>query len=951
MQKKQFSIRGMHCASCKGLIEMVVGKLEGVQSVHVNYATEKATIEFDPAVINIDEIAKAVKSAGNYTMETTMPEHHENQGKQEEHMHGGAGEDYEKLRKKVLYIGIASIPFWVIMGYMIGMSLGVFQRNHAPLGYSMFGSIEINLFFFLQWLLATPIFFYGGKDFFVSAKNALKHRRANMDTLIAIGTATGWFFSTVVTFLPFLFEFSGQDVFFESTVFIVFFILLGRLLEARAKSHANSAIKSLLALGAKQAVIIRDGIEQTVAIEDVLVGDIVRVRPGEKIPVDGILVSGNSSVDESMITGESLPVFKEVGSQVIGATINKTGTFEYRAEKVGSETMLAQIVAMVEAAQGSTAPIQKLADRVSNIFVPMVISIAVIAFIFWYAIAQMIGIEVSSGFELAIFTFLTVLIIACPCALGLATPTAIMVGTGKAASTGILIRDAQALEDANKIKTIVFDKTGTLTKGVPTVTDYLISDTTLSEQKILQYAYAVEHVSEHPLSEAITKFVSKNISNNQAKVEKFENIPGKGVFGIIDQKEILIGNNRLLEEKNCQFDESFRAEKKSWSKQGKTLVLVAIDGREVAAFAVADTIKEESKAIIQKLKNLGIKTIMLTGDHVLSARAIADEIGIDDVIADVVPGEKASVIENLKKDSHHGLIAMVGDGINDAPALATADIGIAMGTGTDIAIESAGIVLVSGSLEKLIQALEISFLTMRTIKQNLVWAFGYNLLAIPIAAGVLYPTFGLLLSPIIAGAAMAFSSISVVLNSIRLKSYTMKNYQWSDILFFLSIGIFLIVVGTLGFALSKSSVDSETVHYHAGFQIVQNGMLLDYSAPEYMHVVPCLDKNVHIEIDKNDVTERIHLHNQVGTVAHIHDNGVVWEDLLRSLGAIDTFSNMPITVFDTQGKKIENGLQKVIDSYESIVIVVGGAPSDISKYIVSKETILKAEKDVENCGK
>ncbi|MBT3419493.1 MAG: heavy metal translocating P-type ATPase [Candidatus Magasanikbacteria bacterium] len=805
MKKEQYQIVGMHCASCKKLIETFVGEIDGVESVHVNYASEKMSIEYDEGKVTIAMIKKAVSKGGDYTLVSDQEEE-----KQDDSKDTVKKKEYRKAKKRMLIVGLASLPFIFLMIYMVASIFGVVKMVHAPFGFIELESFnyKINAFFLAQWILATPILFVGGKQFFVSAYNALKARSANMDTLIALGTGVAWLFSSVVTFFPKVFNEIEVDVFFEAAVFIVFFILLGRWLEARAKGQANDAIASLLKLQAKEAQVIRDGEEITIPIEDVVVGDSIIVRPGEKIPVDGVIVDGASTIDESMITGESIPVEKKKKDVVIGATINKTSTFTFKAEKVGKETMLAQIVKMVEEAQGSTAPIQKLADKVSSVFVPVVVFVSVLALIFWFFVAPALGIiDQGSALQLSVFIATTVLIIACPCALGLATPTAVMVGTGKAAHKGILIKDAEALERAHAVHTIVFDKTGTLTKGEPEVTNIYIDEKEDSAM-ILAYAYGLEHLSEHPLSVAVTKYVLATVKKvEKYTVENFMAVEGRGVSGKIDKKEIYLGNERLLSEQKIAISDELSKHASAWKKEGKTLIYMAVGNIAVGVFGLADTIKEESKHTVALLQSMGIRTIMLTGDNKETAMAIGSQIGIDDVIAEVLPQDKADKIKALKAEVKEGeIIAMVGDGINDAPALAEAHIGIAMGTGTDVAIESADIVLVQGTLDKLVEALHISRLTIRTIKQNLCWAFGYNIIAIPVAAGVLYPLFGVLLSPIIASAAMAFSSISVVLNSVRLKRITIKNKGISDVLFYMFILIFVVGASYMGFLLSKSSL-------------------------------------------------------------------------------------------------------------------------------------------------
>lgn len=793
--KEIYPIIGMHCASCKMLIERMVSKVEGVNTVNVNYASEKMVVEFNESIPGIiDSIQKAVESAGSYKLikgdsgdlvlasppeakkiedsqKNEMDHSNMNQEAMNHSKHDHAKmlkrEEYEKLIRKVKIVAILAIPFMLIMVYMILGKLGVFPMSHAPLGHISFDQFhyKINLFFLIQFLLATPILFWGGRMFFESAITALKVRAFNMDSLVALGTFTAWLFSTVVTFVPNAFSSVEADVFFEASVFIILFILLGRVLEARAKGQANDAIKKLLELGAKNANVIRDGKEVSIPVDQVQIDDVIIVRPGEKVPVDGVISKGESTIDESMVTGESMPVTKSIESDVIGATINKTSTFEFRATKVGKDTMLSQIIKMVEEAGGTTAPIQKLADKISGVFVPIVIVISIVAFLFWLIVAPNIGsIEsVSSYFELAIYIATSVLIIACPCALGLATPTAVMVGTGLAAKKGILIKDAESLEVAHKINTIVFDKTGTLTKGQPEVTDFKVNG---DQKDIFSAVKAVEGMSEHPLSNAIATFISEK-EFNELTVKNFENKEGRGVSGDIGDKKVLIGNLRLMEEENIKLEAELEKYAEKLKSEGKTTIYVSIDKKNVAVFGLRDEIKPDSKEAVERLHDLGIKVVMLTGDNKQTAKAIGDELGIDEVISEVLPKDKAEKIEALQKDG--SIVAMVGDGINDAPALATADIGIAMGTGTDVAIESGDIVLVKGTLDKVIETIQVSKRTLRIIKQNLFWAFGYNVIAIPIAAGVLHIFGGPLLSPIIASGAMAFSSVSVVLNSLRIR--------------------------------------------------------------------------------------------------------------------------------------------------------------------------------------
>ena len=780
--KKTFPIIGMHCASCKALIEDVVSDLKGVTAVQVNYATEKMTVEYDAQKVDISALKKSVASAGSYELVDTTagktvlaspPEAHKIISKKQEGHEMTLDEDmrakrYAQLQRTVFWLGIGSIPFVFIMIWMtIGMSLGWMMPE------KIFGSLF--LFHLMQFLVATPILFIGGSVIFQSAISALKVKASNMDTLIALGTGMAWIYSTIVTFFPNTFAgvSGGTEVYFEAAVFIIFFIMLGRLLEMRAKGQASAAIKALLHLQAKEATVIRNKKEVVIPIDEVIVGDIIIIKPGQKLPVDGIVSIGSTSIDESMVTGESFPVEKNVGDEVIGATINTSGSFQYKATKVGADTLLSQIIQMVEDAQATEAPIQRLADKVASVFVPSVITIAVLAWVFWFFIAPPFGI-ISGGaaLQFAIYIAITVLIIACPCALGLATPTAVMVGTGMAAARGILIKDAKALEIAHKIDTIVFDKTGTLTLGKPEVQTFEI------ESKYIPLLYSIEKQSHHPLADAVVRHIES--AGFQIKpgmtVDTFKDISGKGVQAIVDGKKVIVGTERLMNEQNMIIPEKYKNSIVALRKKAQTISFISVDSTVVGVIGIADSVKNDAKEAIATLKKMGIKTVMITGDNKETAEAVGKAVGIDEVIAEVLPGEKAEVIKKLQLDpgSESGMtrkkyVAMVGDGINDAPALATADIGIAMGTGTDVAIATGDIVLVKGTMNKVVESIEVSQKTLLVIKQNLFWAFGYNIIGIPIAAGILFPVFGILLSPIIASAAMAFSSISVVGNSLRLK--------------------------------------------------------------------------------------------------------------------------------------------------------------------------------------
>ncbi len=727
---KTFPIKGMHCASCVNVIEKSLKKVDGVENCIVNLATEKATVTYDSKIVTKEKISDAVKNVGYQAMI------YEDAKTQEE----------EKLEKqKELNLLRIKVILSLILGGLIlwGSFPGIME--FAP-------SVLKN--FFVQFLLATPVQFWAGWEFYRSSFNSIKHRSANMDTLVTIGTSVAYFYSTFVVFFPAVFASANIESvmpFFDTSTVIIGLILLGRYFEAKAKSQTSDAIKKLIGLQAKTARVIRNNIETDIPIEEVQIGDIVRVRPGEKIPVDGILTEGNSSIDESMITGESIPVEKIVGDTVVGSTFNKSGTFLYKATKIGSDTMLSQIIKLVQDAQGSKAPIQRLADLISSYFVPIVLMLAIATFALWFNFGP------TPAFLYAMLNLVAVLIIACPCAMGLATPTAIMVGTGKGAENGILIKDAESLETAHKINTVIFDKTGTLTNGKPIVTDIITPNDPLLA---LRLAASLEKGSEHSLAEAIVRQAEIKKLILSSKVEKFKAIPGHGIEGIVDKKTIYFGNRKLMQSKNINIVEVentvIRLE-----TEGKTVMLLAVNNKVNALIAVADTVKESAKDGIQKLKRMGITTVMITGDNKRTADAIAKEIGIEKVFADVLPQDKETYVRKLQSD---GIVAMVGDGINDAPALAAADVGIAMGTGTDVAIEAADITLVNKNLSSVAGAINLSKKTMRTIKINLFWAFGYNVILIPVAmAGRI--------SPILASAAMALSSISVVSNSLLLKKY------------------------------------------------------------------------------------------------------------------------------------------------------------------------------------
>lgn len=732
---KTFSVKGMHCASCVRVLERALKKVDGVSDASVNLANEKATVICDTHVVSDANLSAAVAGVGYIAM----------LGKELK-----TEEEQKVETKKELRLLLARIILSLVVGALI-MWGTLFCTKETPIFLvSLYG----------QLLLAIPVQFWAGFPFYKSAIAALRNRTANMDTLVALGTSVAFGYSAIMTLnLDLL---NGQPVermpVFDVAPIIIGLVLLGRFIEARAKVSTSDAIKKLLGLQAKTARVIRNGKEIDIPISEVMVGDTVRVRPGEKLPVDGIILTGESTIDESMLTGESLPVEKAKGDLVVGATANKHGSFTYKATKVGQATMLAQIIRLVQQAQSSKAPIQRIVDTVSSYFVPIVIMLAIATFVIWYDFGQ------PPAFMFALFNAIAVLIIACPCAMGLATPTAIIVGTGKGAEHGILIKDAQSLEIANKITTVVFDKTGTLTKGRPEVTD-VIELNKLSQTEILVLIASLEKGSEHALADAIVNEAeAKQVRLHE--VTKFKAIPGHGVEGIVNKKHLMFGNRRMMKREDISLGQ-IESQIAELETQGKTVMILTANKKLSALIAVADTVKESAKTGVQALHKMGIEVVMLTGDNERTAKVIAQKLGINNVIAGVLPDQKVSEIKKLQ--AHGAKVAMVGDGINDAPALAAADIGIAMGSGTDIAIDAADITLINKNLTSVASAITLSKKTMRTIKQNLFWAFGYNVILIPVAMGVLHPFFGIILSPIYASIAMAGSSISVVLNSLLLK--------------------------------------------------------------------------------------------------------------------------------------------------------------------------------------
>ena len=736
-----FKVDGMTCSACSNRVERVTGKLPGVQSSVVNFATEKLTVNINEDEVGYGEIKAVVEKAGYKLIKE------EEQGTVEKKL-----EESQILLIRFIVSLIFTIPLLIItMGHMLGMPLPhIIDSMMNPLNFAL-----------IQVVLTLPVMIMGYKFYHIGIKNLFK-LSPNMDSLIAI--------STLAAFIYGLFGIykinSGEaeyamHLYFESAAVILTLITLGKYLEAISKGKTSQAIKALMKLAPKTAVVVRNNNEMVISAEEVVVGDIIVVKPGEKLPVDGLVIEGSTAIDESMITGESIPVEKSMGSNVIGASINKTGFIKYEATKVGKDTALAQIVKLVEEAQGSKAPIAKLADIISAYFVPTVIILAIIASIGWLVAGE------TNIFALTIF--IAVLVIACPCALGLATPTAIMVGTGKGAENGVLIKGGEALETTHQIKTIVFDKTGTITEGKPVVTDIVVNG--ISENEILALAASAEKGSEHPLGEAIVRGAEEKNLEFKA-IEEFNAVPGHGIEVKIDKKTVLIGNKKLINEKNIDIS-VLSEESDRLAAEGKTPMYISIDGILRSIIAVADTVKPSSKKAIEVLHEMGIKVAMITGDNKKTADAIAAQVGIDIVLAEVLPEDKANEVKKLQGENQK--VAMVGDGINDAPALAQADVGIAIGSGTDVAIESADIVLMRSDLMDVITAIKLSRATIKNIKQNLFWAFGYNVLGIPVAMGILHIFGGPLLNPMIAAAAMSLSSVSVLTNALRLRKFKVNS--------------------------------------------------------------------------------------------------------------------------------------------------------------------------------
>lgn len=740
----QYDIDGMTCASCSQTIEKVINKLDGVQSASVNLATEKMVVDFNPSELSSNDIMEAVKNSGYSAKESLSQEAQADLDKEKKEKH------IKRMWSRFWQSAVLTVPLlYIAMGEMVGL----------PIPEMIHPMVYPERFALLQLALTIPVLIIG-RPFFIVGFRALFKGHPNMDSLVALGTSAAALYSLYGTIMVLLGDHHfAMNLYYESAAVILTLITLGKYFEAVSKGKTSEAIKKLMGLAPKTAIVIRDGVETEISVDDVVLGDVIVVKPGDKIPVDGVIVSGTSAVDESMLTGESIPIEKKAGDKVIGASINKNGSFQFEATKVGKDTTLSQIIKLVEDAQGSKAPIAQLADKVSGVFVPIVIVLAILSGVVWYFLGQ-------ESWVFALTITISVLVIACPCALGLATPTAIMVGTGKGAENGVLIKSGDALETTHKIETIVFDKTGTITEGKPVVTDILVTGS-LSKDDFLLLAASAEKGSEHPLGEAIV-LAAEEQGMTFKEIDHFVAIPGHGIEVEIEKETFILGNKKLMLEKQIDLLD-FEEESNRLAKEGKTPMYIANSHELLGIIAVADTIKESSVRAIEKLHRMGLEVAMLTGDNKRTAEAIAKQVGIDRVLSEVLPEDKANEVKKLQQEGKK--VAMVGDGINDAPALAQADIGIAIGSGTDVAMESADIVLMRSDLMDVPTAIELSHATIKNIKENLFWAFLYNTLGIPVAMGLLYLFGGPLLNPMIAGAAMSFSSVSVLLNALRLKRF------------------------------------------------------------------------------------------------------------------------------------------------------------------------------------
>ena len=753
-----FPVEGMTCAACVNRITRFLQNVDGVEDANVNLASESATVRFDPGRVALPSLAAAVEAAGYEARleqaagsdhEAAIEEVAEARTERDE----AAGRHLASLRRRLLVATALTVP----------LLAGLARMTVAP------GLPAILTDPIFQLALASPVQLWAGWPFYRGAWKAVRHGAADMNTLIAVGTTAAYAYSIATIVVPGFFRDAGLGMegdalplYFDTSAAIITLILLGRFLEARARSHTSDAIRRLIRLAPRTARIVRDGTEVDVPIDAVVVGDVLRVRPGEKAAVDGIVIDGRSGVDESMVTGESIPVSKSAGDEVIGATLNTSGTLTFRATRVGRDTVLAHIIRLVSDAQGSRAPIQRLADVVTGYFVPAVLGLAALTFVVWFVAGP------QPAFNLALLNTVAVLIIACPCALGLATPTSIMVGTGKGAEAGVLFRNAEALERLGGVRTVVLDKTGTLTEGRPRVTAVVRSEGAPDEPTLLALAAAAEVGSEHPLGDALVRHVRDERGIELPATERFESTAGGGIRADVAGKVVLVGRSGFLESAGIDVA-GLREEAERMAANGRTPVLVAVDGRPAGVIAIADTLKPGAAGAVAELRRLGIEVVMLTGDNARTAEAIARSAGIDRVVADVRPEGKAEAVRELQAGGR--IVAMVGDGVNDAPALAAADVGIAMGTGTDVAMESAGVTLMRGDLGGIVTAIALSRATMHNIRQNLFWAFAYNVILIPVAMGALFPAFGLMLDPILAAAAMALSSVTVVSNALRLRRF------------------------------------------------------------------------------------------------------------------------------------------------------------------------------------
>lgn len=758
--EKKLTVSGMHCASCSAIITKKLSKLPGVEACEINVATEQARVAFDPTKTSVHAMNGEINKLGYTLVDQQDHMDHEvaKDNPTESHAdHGGLNQNkaekiqqLAELKTKVDFaLPITLVIFAMMMWDIAAKSFSPVPNLPIPMG----------LFNAISMIISAVFLFWIGRPYLLGVSRFISYRVANMDTLIGIGTLTAFFYSSLIfLFPPIRVLLSAPEyTYFDVTIVVIGFITLGKYLEARSKLKTGEAIEKLLNLQAKTALVVREGKEIEIPLSEVMIGELIQVKPGAKVPVDGVIIEGSTSIDESMITGESIPQDKKIGDLVIGATLNKQGSITIKATKVGSDTMLAQIIHLVEEAQGTKAPIQNLADVISQIFVPTVLVIAFLALIVWLTVGSLF-LGFASALSLGLLSFVGILVIACPCALGLATPTAIIVGVGKGAQKGILIKNAESLEKLHKVTTVVFDKTGTVTKGQPKVTDVIACNEDYSNESIMHLAASLENNSQHPLAQAIVAKV-KDVGKKFAKVENFKESEGMGVEGIINASHVGV-RKPINHELDNQDIVTLQA-------QGKTVIVVIIDKKMQGIIAISDTIKESAQETIRRLHAMKLNTILLTGDNKQAAQHIAQQVGIDTVIAQVMPQDKSQAVKRLQLEGQ--IVAMVGDGINDAPALTQADIGIAMSSGTDVAIESADITLLGGDIAKIPQAIKLSRLTLRTIKQNLFWAFIYNVVGIPIAAGALYPLFGILLNPVFAGLAMALSSVSVVGNSLLLK--------------------------------------------------------------------------------------------------------------------------------------------------------------------------------------